>query len=161
MHKKTTTAKKSTTSSAKAVTKPETAPKTESVSVKSLYTTDLVYYHRLVKDFNGMRRFYREILELEPGDEGFSEYGWCDFKLPVEGARLGLARTDSSLNHTDQADSLNISVTNIEKLKQTLTAKGVKTGEIEDIPDMVSMMDSWDLEGNKIQFLGQPRVKSK
>ena len=120
-----------------------------------------MYYHRSVKDFEGAKKFYSEILEFEFAYETPPEFGWCEYKLPVEGTRIGLLRTDEGLTNKNPADSLNISVLDLEEVKKILDEKGVETSEIIDVPDMISMFDIKDPEGNKITFLGLPRIKTE
>jgi len=72
-----------------------------------------------------------------------------------------LLRTDEELTNENPADSLNISVLDLEEAKKILDEKGVETSEIIDVPDMISMFDIKDPEGNKIAFLGLPRIKSE
>ena len=139
----------------------ETNSKASVESLTKLYSRDIIYYHLFVNDFEKMKEFYKNILELEPAGEAPPEYGWCDFYLPVKGARLGLFKTDKELVNTEAAPSLNISVNNIEQAYHTLKAKQIQITEIQDIPDMISMFDFRDPEGNRISILGIPRIKTK
>jgi len=54
-----------------------------------------------------------------------------------------------------------ISVEDIEATKNYLDSKSVYTTEIRDLPDLVSLFDMKDSEGNLIQFIGKPRISSK
>jgi len=124
------------------------------------YSKDIIYYHLSVKDLDAMKNFYGDILEFEFASEAPPEFGWCDFKLPVEGTRLGLLRSNQDLK-PGNTTSLNVSVNNLADAKAMLEAKGVTTTDIQDVPDMISMFDIFDPEGNKVTFLSIPRVQSK
>ncbi len=124
------------------------------------YETDLIYYHLFVNDFAKMREFYEKILEFNLAGEAPEEYGWCDLHLPVPGARIGLFRTDKKLVNVDAAPSLNVPVKDLELSHKLLKEKNVEVSEIDDVPNMISMFDFKDPEGNRISFVGKPRIKS-
>ena len=133
----------------------------KSGDLKQLYEKDMLYYHLFVNDFGKMKNFYQNILEFEPAGEAPPEFGWCDFYLPVEGARLGLFKTDRKLENTNAAPSLNIAVKNLEKTHKIVKEKNIEVTDIQDIPDQISMFDFRDPEGNRISFLAEPRIKNK
>ena len=49
----------------------------------------------------------------------------------------------------------------LEATKSYLEGKGLETGEMTDVPDMVSYFNTVDSEGNRIQIVSDPRVKSQ
>jgi predicted enzyme related to lactoylglutathione lyase len=143
----------------------KTTPKiTKKTAVKEtitkFYDKSSVYTTQFVRDFNKAKKFYAEKLEF-PINLEIPEAGWMELKLPVKGAFLGL-----SLHRKDQgefvtANSLNISIKDIEKTKSLLDSRGIKTSEIVDMPDMISMITIADPDENKIHFIAPPRIKSK
>ena len=54
------------------------------------YKLDSVYFQYHVKDFDRAKKFYEEVMGFEKVWDGGTEAGWCEFALPVKGARLGL-----------------------------------------------------------------------
>jgi predicted enzyme related to lactoylglutathione lyase len=161
--RKKTTSKKSTLVKNQSINKNGEILSSErsNSDIKTLYSKDIVYYHLAVNDFDKMKDFYKNVMEFEVGGEAPPEYGWCDFLLPVKGARLGLLRTDKVLKNEEAAPSINVSVGNLEEAYKIMKAKNVPVMEIEDIPDMISMFDIKDPEGNRISFLGDPRISTK
>ena len=135
------------------------ASETES-PLRNLYEKDLIYYNIFVSDFIHMKHFYEKILEFEIAAEAPEEYGWCEFYLPVKGARIGLFRTDKKLENISAAPSLNIPVKDLEKASEILKEKAIDVSMIQDVPDMISMFDFRDPEGNRISFVGTPRIKT-
>ena len=59
------------------------------------------------------------------------------------------------------ADSLNISIKDVDKVKDVLEAKGIECSDIADLPDMISMTSIQDPDKNSIYLIGPPRIKSK
>ena len=77
----------------------------------------------------------------------------------MKGAKLGLnLLTEGKVKHGSA--KLTIEVTDIEKMKEYFVVKGVKTDEITDIPNMVSYFNIKDPDGNPIQIVSEPRVKT-
>jgi hypothetical protein len=52
-------------------------------------------------------------------------------------------------------------VEDLDSCKTYLESKDIDTSDITDIPDMVSYFNLKDPEGNPIQVVAEPRVKSE
>ncbi|MHA1620043.1 MAG: VOC family protein, partial [Promethearchaeota archaeon] len=88
------------------------------------------------------------------------EVGWAEMDLPIKGVKIGLnLNPDVEVNPAN--NSLVIGVLDIEETKKYIESKEVKNDDIQDIPDMISFFNCWDPFGNKIEFVGTPRVKSE
>ena len=73
---------------------------------------------------------------------------------------LGLDKVDDLPQNRDPRDAaFSLSVKDLEVTKKYLESKKVKTAEIRDIPNMVSLMDCWDPFGNQILMISEPRIK--
>lgn len=127
--------------------------------LQKLYEKDLIYYHLFASDFPKMKDFYQNVLEFPIAGEAPPEYGWCDLYLPVPGARIGLFKTDKKLANDNAAPSLNVPVKDLEQSHKMLKEKNVDVSEIIDVPTQISMFDFRDPEGNRISFVGSPRIK--
>ena len=124
------------------------------------YRNDSIYFQYYVTDFSRARKFYGDILGLKIAWDMGDAVGWLEFALPLRGAKLGLnLLTEGKVKHGSA--KLTLDVTDIEKMKDYLTNKNVKTDEITDIPNMVSFFDIKDPDGNPIQIVSEPRVKSE
>ncbi|MFX0012958.1 MAG: VOC family protein [Promethearchaeota archaeon] len=121
--------------------------------------TDSLYFQYSVKDINRAKQFYNDIFGFEITWDGGSEVGWCELALPVKGAKLGLSLKQEG-EITPGSGVLTFDVTDLVAAKIYLENKEVKTTDITDIPDMVSFFDMYDSEGNRIQIVAEPRVKS-
>lgn len=130
-------------------------PTTESLA--KLYDSKSVYISHWIRDYKVSKKFYNEVLEL-PINMEIPQAGWYEFKLPVKGSFLGLSQYREG--EFKIADSLNISIKDVEGVKATLESKGVSTSDITDYPDMISMISIKDPDENHIFFIGPPRVKS-
>ena len=153
--------KKKTTPRKKAAVEPTPAPnlktsKTPPVKLKELYVQKPVYVSINVSDLGRARKFYTEVLEFEGGDH-YEEAGWSEIKLPVPNVRLGLNK-DRNGRVEPGTTFINLSVKDLEIFRDSLIAKGVKPGEINDIPKMVSLFAVKDPDGNEIDFVTDPRV---
>lgn len=154
------TAPKKTATKKVAAPKKKTAKKVvKTLPLAKIYDSTSVYTTHPIKNYKIAKKFYEEILEL-PVNLEIPEAGWYEFQLPVKGAMLGLTQYREESGEFKPADSLNISISDVEKAKASLEAKGVTTSEIVDFPDMVSMMYIQDPDENNIWFVGPPRVKS-
>jgi len=124
------------------------------------YSKESVYFRYDVKDFDRARKFYGDILGFEKIWDGGEEVGWMEFALPISGARLGL-------NHLREGEIrrgsgvLTLVVDDLEVTKKYLASKKIDSDDIVDIPDMVSYFNTQDSEGNPIQVVSDPRVKSE
>ena len=123
------------------------------------YKTDSVYFSYNVKDYNKALHFYSEILGFEKGWDGGEEVGWVEFDLPYKGAKLGL-NIQKEGEITQGSGVIVLEVTDIEKAKNYLDERKVKTTDIVDVPDMVSYFNFYDPEGNRLQIVSDPRVKN-
>jgi predicted enzyme related to lactoylglutathione lyase len=56
--------------------------------------------------------------------------------------------------------TLTMDVNDLEATKEYLEGKGIETTEIVDIPDMVSYFNIEDSEGNRLQFVSDPRISN-
>jgi predicted enzyme related to lactoylglutathione lyase len=92
--------------------------------------------------------------------DGGTEVGWAEFALPAEGAKLGLSLIRDG-EHRQGSGTLTMDVEDLYACKTYLKTKGVDTSDITDIPDMVSYFNLKDPEGNPIQVVADPRVKSE
>jgi predicted enzyme related to lactoylglutathione lyase len=124
------------------------------------YKQDQVYFQYYVKDFNRAKSFYMEVLGFEKVFDGGEEVGWAELALPLTGARLGLnLRREGEIQQS--SGTLTLVVEDLDVTREYLIGKGVEATEIEDIPDMVSYFNTEDTEGNSIQIVSDPRVKSE
>ena len=139
------------------VKKPVPKKTTTTESLTKLYDSNSVYITHWIRDYKVSKKFYTEVLEI-PVNIEIPQAGWYEFKLPVKGSFLGLSQHREGEFKT--ADSLNISIKDVEKVKATLESKGVSTSDIVDYPDMISMISIKDPDENHIFFIGPPRVKS-
>lgn len=123
------------------------------------FKTDSIYFQYNVKDFDRAKKFYTEIFGFEITFDGGSEVGWCELDLPVKGAKLGLnLKLEGDI--TPGSGTLTFDVTDLDATKSYLESNNIKTTNITDLPDMVSYFDMYDSEGNRIQIVAEPRVKS-
>ncbi|UCE13849.1 MAG: VOC family protein [Candidatus Heimdallarchaeota archaeon] len=126
---------------------------------KISFKKDSIYFQYDVSDIERAKKFYNETFGFEIAWEGGTEVGWCELALPVNGAKLGLnLKREGDI--TPGSGTLTFDVTNLDATKSYLESKDVKTTEITDIPEMVSYFDCYDSEGNRIQIVSEPRVKS-
>jgi predicted enzyme related to lactoylglutathione lyase len=124
------------------------------------YRKGSVYFQYQVKDFDRAKKFYSEILGLEITWDGGTEVGWAEFALPAEGARLGINLITTG-EHRQGSGTLTMDVEDLDACKTYLSKNGLETSDIVDVPDMVSYFNTKDTEGNPIQFVSEPRVKSE
>lgn len=109
---------------------------------------------------NRAKKFYTSIFGFSIAWEGGDEVGWCELELPVKGVRIGLdLKKEGEIIHG--STTLTLNVNNLEVTQEYLKKNGVRISEIRDIPKMVSMFDCWDIDGNKILIIGDPRKIKK
>lgn len=113
-----------------------------------------VYFQLSVEDLERAKRFYEEVFGLDVAWYMSPEAGWCELQLPGGDSRLGL-------NAGGKGGTLTFDVEDLEATKAYLEGKGLETGEIVDVPDMVSYFNTRDTEGNLLQIVSEPRVKSQ
>jgi predicted enzyme related to lactoylglutathione lyase len=124
------------------------------------YSKESVYFQYNVKDFKRAKKFYGEILGFEKTWDGGEEVGWMEFALPITGARLGLNyQREGEIRRG--SGTLTLVVDDLEVTKKYLASKKIESDDIVDIPDMVSYFNFHDSEGNPIQVVSDPRVKSE
>jgi predicted enzyme related to lactoylglutathione lyase len=124
------------------------------------YSKESVYFQYNVKDFNRAKEFYGDILGLEKTWDGGEEVGWMEFALPITGAKLGLNfQKEGEIRRG--SGTLTLVVDNLDVTQKYFKDKGIKSDDIVDIPDMVSYFNIEDSEGNPIQVVSDPRVKSE
>jgi predicted enzyme related to lactoylglutathione lyase len=124
------------------------------------YKKGSVYFQYQVKDFDRAKKFYSEVMGFEITWDGGTEVGWAEFALPAEGARLGINLIRDG-EHRQGSGTLTMDVEDLEVCKSYLQDKGIETTEITDVPDMVSYFNMKDPEGNPIQVVADPRVKTE
>ena len=112
-----------------------------------------------MKDIERAKKFYVETFGFEVAWDGGSEVGWCELNLPVKGTKLGLNLLPEAASLVPGSGVLTFDVTDLDKAKKLLEEKGVRSDEIIDVPELVSYFNAVDSEGNKIQFVGEPRIK--
>ena len=78
----------------------------------------------------------------------------------MKGIKIGLNYNENK-KVKPGSTTLGINVEDIDATKQYFDSKSIYTTEINDIPDMVSLFDIKDSEGNIIQIIGKPRITSK
>jgi predicted enzyme related to lactoylglutathione lyase len=132
---------------------------TKIVPLSKIYDSTSIYTTHPIKNYKISKKFYEEVLEF-PVNLEIPMAGWYEFQLPVKGTFLGLSQYRKETGEFKPANSLNVSISNIEKAKASLESKGVSTSDIIDYPDMVSMISFEDPDKNNIFFIGPPRVKS-
>jgi len=124
-------------------------------------TEDFVYISMNVADYERAKKFYQDVFNFKISFDAGIDVGWCELELPIPGIHLGLNyNKDTPVKHG--ATTLGLAVKELDKTKAYLESKGVEiTGEIYDLPDMVSILNIKDSEGNKIQPIAPPRKKTK
>ncbi len=113
-----------------------------------------VYFQLSVEDLERAKMFYEEVFGLDVVWYMSPEAGWCELQLPGGASKLGL-------NAGGKGGTLTFDVEDLEATKAYLEGKGLETGEIVDVPDMVSYFNTRDTEGNRVQIVSEPRVKSQ
>jgi predicted enzyme related to lactoylglutathione lyase len=124
------------------------------------YKKGSVYFQYQVKDFDRAKKFYSEIMGFEITWDGSAEVGWAEFELPAKGAKLGINLIREG-EHRQGSGTLTMDVADLAECKTYFESKGIETSDISDIPDMVSYFNLKDPEGNPIQVVAEPRVKSE
>ena len=102
---------------------------------------DLFYVALDVADYDRAKKFYQDIFNFEIT---FDAGNYNENNVIKPGST-----------------TLGINVEDIDETKKYLDSKSVYTSEIRDQPDLISIFDMKDSEGNIIQFIGKPRITSK
>jgi predicted enzyme related to lactoylglutathione lyase len=110
-----------------------------------------------VNDLERAIKFYTEILGFELSFLDAKEYGWVELSSYVDGLMVGLSQTEIKIKPSSTVFMMNVE--DSDKAKAYLDSKGVKTTEIRDVPNLVSLFEFFDSEGNMIQMAGKPRIK--
>jgi predicted enzyme related to lactoylglutathione lyase len=124
------------------------------------YKEGSVYFQYQVTDFDRAKKFYSEIMGFKITWDGGIEIGWAEFDLPAQGAKPGISLIREG-EHRQGSGTLTLDVVDLDACKTYLQSKGVDTSDIMDVPDMVSYFNMKDPEGNPIQVVAEPRVKSE
>ncbi|MFW9843104.1 MAG: VOC family protein [Candidatus Thorarchaeota archaeon] len=119
---------------------------------------DRIYFEIKVQDLNRSKKFYHDTFGLEVFNDAGEEVGWCSMCLPVPGTQLALQQV-SEFDQQKRSAALVFSVFDIEATESYLKRKGIDTGPIVDIPNMVSLLIINDPDENEICFASPPRVK--
>jgi predicted enzyme related to lactoylglutathione lyase len=117
-----------------------------------------MYFQLKVEDIERAKKFYEETFDFKVEWYEDPEIGWCEFNLPGGDPRLGLNTIEEG-DIAPDSGTLTIQVENLEETKEFLEKKGIETTEIRDIPNMVSLFDMTDSEGNRVQIVANPRIK--
>ena len=116
-----------------------------------------MYFHRNVTNLNKAKIFYGEVQGLELLTEN-PDYNWCNFSLPASGISLSLTEDLKRGNKYKSVDRLEFSTNNLHAVKEKLEPVGIETGEITDLPGILSMFNIYDPDNNWVTFIGPPRV---
>jgi hypothetical protein len=94
--------------------------------------------------------------------DGGIQVGWAEFELPAPGARLGINLIREGVAAFRMGSgTLSMEVEELDSCLAYLKKKGIETSEIIDVPNMISYFNIKDTEGNPIQFVTEPRVKTE
>jgi predicted enzyme related to lactoylglutathione lyase len=112
---------------------------------------NVVYVY--VQNWEAAKKFYRATLEwpVAWSDDGI---GWEEYG--IEGAaHVAISRWgDATKPSVGDGPVCVLGVDSCSATKKTLEAKGVRCGEIEAIPNVVTFGTFYDPEGNRFQFVG-------
>ncbi len=117
-------------------------------------TTPIDYDGRLtlsipVSDMNKSIAWYQDTLGFELLYK-MDEMGWCEMSTGVDGVNLGLSVTEET---KPGETTPTFGVRDIEAARATLENKQVKLdGEVQTIPDMVSLQTFYDPDGNTLML---------
>ena len=117
---------------------------------------DAIFYISVyVDDFTKAKEFYSNIFGFQVVFEKAEEMGWLELSTPTKDVRIGLSLREK-LSNDEKKSIMSISVKDVTQVRGFLEKNQVKIGEIQNIPDMVAILDSWDPFGNLIQLIGPP-----
>ncbi|MCK4896787.1 MAG: VOC family protein [Candidatus Heimdallarchaeota archaeon] len=119
-----------------------------------------IYFAVMVKDLERAKKFYEDTFGFKVAWYEGPEIGWCEFHLPTTNSRLGLNASGKDKEFGENNGVLSLEVENLEETKEYLDSKGIKTSEIFDNPNFVSFFNLEDSEGNRIQIVADPRIRT-
>jgi predicted enzyme related to lactoylglutathione lyase len=119
-----------------------------------------VYFQVKVDNLIRAKDFYNEIFDFETTFFQGVEIGWAEIQLPGE-VRLGLNLRRPNEEKKDSMGVLTFDVENLEESREYFLKQGLKPTEIFDNPNNVSYFNIKDSEENRIQIVGDPRIKDK
>ena len=104
-----------------------------------------------MKNWKQAKHFYGEVLGL-PCAFISEEMGWAQYG-PADGAQvaINLWRGPEPIPPQGGGGTLVFNVDDANEAAKALKAAGVKVGEVQVIPGMVSVVDFYDPEGNHMQ----------
>ncbi len=123
------------------------------------FREDVITISILVDDLEKAKSFYGDVFGFHPSYIEGEQFGWSELYLPVEKVKLGLDLVEKLPENRDKRNAaFGLCVKDLDAAKKYLESKNVKVGEIQDIPNMVSLMNCWDPFGNRIFLNSSPRV---
>jgi lactoylglutathione lyase len=107
-----------------------------------------------VSDLERAMKFYGETLELELLSHQ-PELEWAKYRTAVPGVTIGIGRQDRV--EGSGTISINLGVTDLDKARARLEAKGVEFSKPSvSIPGVVKLADFADPDGNRLRLAGPP-----
>ena len=117
-----------------------------------------VYFQFKVDDLIRAKDFYNKIFDFDIAFFQGVEIGWAEIQLPSE-VRLGLNLRLPKEEKKDSLGVLTFEVENLEESREYFAKKGLEPTEIYDNPNNISYFNLKDTEENRIQIVGDPRIK--
>lgn len=117
-----------------------------------------VYFQVKVGDLVRAKDFYNEVFDFETAFFQGVEIGWAEIQLPGE-VRLGLNLRRENEEKKDSMGVLTFEVENLEESREYFVERGMNPTKIYDNPNNVSFFNLKDSEENRIQIVGDPRIK--
>ena len=103
-----------------------------------------------VSDIDKAIAWYRDTLGFELLYK-LDDMAWCEMKSPVDRVNVGLSEVEEAGGKGGA--TLTFGVTDIAAARADLESKGVKLdGDIQTIPDMVSLQTFYDPDGNALML---------
>ena len=107
---------------------------------------EIQYFSYNTKDFKKSKEFYHDIFGFEITYDGGEEVGWCEFALPLKGARLGLSLQNEGEIVTSRA-CIVFTVEDLEKTQGYLKKNNVNVVRKKNLSRLI-----------KTKGLGQKRI---
>ncbi|NHK30328.1 MAG: VOC family protein [Asgard group archaeon] len=117
-----------------------------------------VYFTFKVDDLIRAKDFYNKFFNFNTAFFQGVEIGWAEIQLPSN-VRLGLNLRLPNEEKKDSMGVLTFDVENLEESREYFVKKDLEPTEIFDNPNNVSYFNIKDSEGNRIQIVGDPRIK--
>ncbi|NHJ05741.1 MAG: VOC family protein [Candidatus Heimdallarchaeota archaeon] len=117
-----------------------------------------VYFQFKVDDLIRAKDFYNKIFDFDIAFFQGVEIGWAEIQLPSE-VRLGLNLRLPKEEKKDSLGVLTFEVENLEESREYFVKQGLEPTEIYDNPNNISYFNLKDTEENRIQIVGDPRIK--